>query len=298
MAGYRGLKATAAQPARAVRLCAAFVVLLMGADRVCAGKVRPAKGSELVLESPSAQAEARRLLLKHRWTGEKLDVIYKIGSDYQPDVMAQIDWFMRDWRCNEAIVMDPKLIDRLYAVQKSAGWRRPIIVISAYRSEGYNASLLLAGRTVDPNSQHMSGRAVDIYAPGIGIDRLGRIAEENADGGTGLYPFSGPKFVHLDTGPLRKWTETNPAEIRKLNLPKRERKPLKLDCSMTMAQALHDIPLNDVLASLPVGAAAAGKPETPSLAIQGHGNVATMREGPCELSSPPQRINPSALFID
>lgn len=221
------------------------------------------------LDFPDRKPEMRRLRLKHRWTGEHLDIVYKIGGAYQPEAMAEINRFMRDWRCDKITTMDPKLIDRLYDLQQAVGDRRTIRVISGYRSEGYNASLLLAGRTVDPNSRHMFGQAVDVYVPGVSMERLEQIAEEHETGGTGYYPFSGPRFVHLDTGPVRHWTEMDPAKRRKLDLPKRARKRLKLNCSLTMAEALREVPVSDAIASLPQGAAtpAVGKFRKASLAL-------------------------------
>jgi uncharacterized protein YcbK (DUF882 family) len=254
---------------------------------------------------PERKPELRRLRLKHRWTGEQLDIVYKIGGAYQPEAMAEINRFMRDWRCDKSTRMDPNLIDRLYELQQAVGTLRTIRVISAYRSEGHNASLLLAGHTVDPNSHHMFGQAIDIYVPGVSMARLKQIAEGHESGGTGYYPFSGPRFAHLDTGPVRRWTEMDPAERRKLDLPKRARKRLDLNCALTMAEALRNVPVSDAIASLPAGAAtpdernvhqvslALPPPETAN-AGQGSqhshehaGQSSLAKERPCELANPP-----------
>lgn len=264
---------------------------------------------------PERKPVTRLLRLKHRWTGERLDIVYRIGDHYQTEAMAEISWFMRDWRCKKAIDIDPRLIDRLYDLQEAIGKNRRISVISAYRSEGHNASLLRAGRTVDPNSQHMFGRAVDIYVSGFGANRLRREAEKHHAGGTGYYPFSGPRFVHLDTGPTRHWEEMDPAVRRRMNLPKRARKPLKLDCSLTMDEALRDIPLSDVIDALPVGAVAEPAPNIQrarlaladpiaddrsgidDIALDGEG-ASTDRNGPCEIGDPRARLDPVSLLRD
>lgn len=258
---------------------------------------------------PERKPEMRRLRLKHRWTGEQLDTVYKIGAAYQPEAMAQINRFMRDWRCDKAREMGPKLIDRLYELQETAGQHKTITVISAYRSEGYNASLLVAGRNVDPNSHHMYGQAIDVYIPGMKTEQLKQVAEEQQTGGTGYYPFSGPRFVHLDTGPARRWTEMDPAERRKLDLPKRERKPLQLNCTLTMTEALRDVPASDAIASLPEGAAMpeARNVQTASLALHSAEAAALNRasqsrhkiihksnsdtEPPCKIGNPPKALN-------
>lgn len=228
-------------------------ILLAGVAQPCSAFAIEV-GVSSTAELPAHKPETRLLRLRHRWTGELLEVVYKIGDVYQPDAMAEINHFMRDWRCNKTIAMDPKLIDQLYALQQAIGGKRTIRLISAYRSEGYNASLLRAGRTVDPNSQHMSGRAVDVYVPGVPLDRLSKAAEAELDGGIGLYPFSGPRFVHIDTGPKRRWAEMDPGERRKLGLSKRPRTKLVLDCELTMAEVLREIPVDEVIAALPAGA--------------------------------------------
>jgi uncharacterized protein YcbK (DUF882 family) len=210
---------------------------------------------------PGHKPDIRVLRLHHHWTGEELDVIYRIGDTYQPGGMLEINQFMRDWRCNKATAVDPRLVDRLYELQMALGSRRTMRLISAYRSEGYNASLLRAGRTVDPDSQHMFGRAADIFVPGVPLLELKKVAETVAMGGTGYYPFSGPRFIHVDTGPDRQWAEMDPAVRRKLNLPRRDRKPLKLDCSLTMAEVLREVPVGQVMAALPVGASTHSNPD-------------------------------------
>lgn len=204
---------------------------------------------------PESKPQMRTLRLTLHWTGERLDVVYRIGDAYQPEAMARINHFLRDWRCNKTMEMDPKLIDRIYELHQQIGARQTIRVVSGYRSEGYNASLLLAGRTVDPESQHMFGRAVDIFVPGLRTEKLKDAAEAQALGGVGHYPFSGPRFIHIDTGPQRHWTEMDPAVRRRMGLAKRGRTRFKLNCDLTMADALREVSAIDAIAALPPGAA-------------------------------------------
>ncbi|NJM34331.1 MAG: DUF882 domain-containing protein [Rhodomicrobium sp.] len=219
---------------------------------MAAGSTAP----EAAVAISGPKPETRRLRLKHHWTRESLDAVYRIGDVYQPEAMAAIDRFMRDWRCDKTVAIDPKLIDRLYEIQQAIGEHRTIRVISAYRSEGYNASLLAAGRTVDPDSEHMLGRAVDIFVPGLNAERLRDVAESHGQGGVGYYAFSGPRFVHVDTGPDRRWAEVDPGVRRRLGLPGMRRQKLQLDCSLTMAQVMQRIAPMEALAALPPGAAA------------------------------------------
>jgi uncharacterized protein YcbK (DUF882 family) len=198
--------------------------------------------------------------MRHHWLRQSIDLVYKIGDDYQPEAMAEISRFMRDWHCEKTIAIDPKLVDRLYELQQSIGPNRTIRLISGYRSEGYNASLLAAGRIVDPHSQHMFGRAADIFVPGMSADRVREAAEEQEQGGVGYYPFSGPRFVHIDTGPERQWTETDPAVRRKLGLRSNPGRKFKLDCNLTMDEVVAEISPVKVFAALPQGAAVAPDP--------------------------------------
>jgi hypothetical protein len=89
----------------------------------------------------------------------------------------------------------------------------------------------------------------------LNADKLKEAAEAQVLGGVGHYPFSGPRFIHIDTGPQRHWTEMDPAVRRRMGLAKRERTRFKLNCDLTMADALREVPAIDAIAALPPGAA-------------------------------------------
>jgi hypothetical protein len=55
---------------------------------------------------------------------------------------------------------------------------------------------------VADNSQHIYGRALDIYLPAR-LDVAMESARAMQRGGVGWYPES--HFIHLDTGPVRNW---------------------------------------------------------------------------------------------
>ena len=202
----------------------------------------------------------RTISLRHRWTHEELTVVYRIGNGYQAEALAQLNWLLRDYRCSKYTTMDPKLIDLLYELQQELKPRGPIQIVSAYRSEGYNASLLRAGRTVDPDSQHTLGRAADVIFPGVPADQVRAAAEAHGIGGVGYYPFSGPVFVHVDTGPVRHWAERDPRVARAMGLHPPRRTRLDLDCSLTTEQVLEEIPPAQAYAALPPGAASKPHP--------------------------------------
>ncbi|MBC8049633.1 MAG: DUF882 domain-containing protein, partial [Chitinophagales bacterium] len=209
------------------------------------------------------EGEIREISLRHVWTKETLTAVYKVDGEFQPEALAKINYLLRDYRCERTIDVDLKLIDLMWELNNELGRTGPIGVVSAYRSEGYNASLLRAGRVVDPHSQHMFGRAVDVVFPGVSLQALRDAAARRGIGGVGHYPFSGPPFVHLDTGPVRRWEEMHPAQRRSLRLPMRARRRLQLNCDLKMADVLQSISETEAIAALPEGAASVLTPKLP-----------------------------------
>src|SRR5205085_7110069 len=58
---------------------------------------------------------------------------------------------------------------------------------------------------VAQHSQHMIGKAMDFYIPGVALSKLREIGLRMQVGGVGYYPTSGSPFVHMDTGGVRMW---------------------------------------------------------------------------------------------
>jgi uncharacterized protein YcbK (DUF882 family) len=254
----------------------AFALVLGGFFCTRDGRAQTQDGAAVPNPPPPVLAfpAERRISLKHHWTGEELSVVYRIGDSYQPDALASISHLLRDYRCNKVVAIDPKLIDLLYELSQELSPRSPIRVISGYRSEGYNASLLRAGRTVDPDSQHTLGHAMDVIFPGVKADRVRVAAEARGLGGVGYYPFSGPVFVHLDTGPVRHWVERDPKERRALGVA-RHRSRVALDCSLTISKVLEEIPAALAYAALPPGAS-----------TRPHVEIESQPSAPVEMSRP------------
>ncbi|NHX28270.1 DUF882 domain-containing protein, partial [Escherichia coli] len=55
--------------------------------------------------------DIRRISMYSGRTGETLDVIYWIEGEYIKEAAKEINYFMRDWRQNEATNMDLRTID-------------------------------------------------------------------------------------------------------------------------------------------------------------------------------------------
>jgi uncharacterized protein YcbK (DUF882 family) len=145
----------------------------------------------------------RRLAFQNLHTGEALHTVYWANGDYLPDALRDIDWLLRDFRTDEVRPIDPRLLDLLRDLQARLGTRAPFQVISAYRSPETNAMLAQRSDGVAQNSLHMQGMAIDIRVPGRLLNQVRDAAQSFRAGGVGYYPQS--DFVHIDTGPARRW---------------------------------------------------------------------------------------------
>lgn len=142
-----------------------------------------------------------RLVNAHTW--EKQDITYCVRGNYDPDNLGKIDYLMRDHRRNVATAMDVNLLDSLVRLHASLETDEAIHVLSGYRTPETNAELRKQSLGVAKYSLHMSGKAADIYIPGIATRTLQEAALAMQSGGVGYYAKSG--FVHIDSGRIRHW---------------------------------------------------------------------------------------------
>lgn len=159
------------------------------------------------LITPSdAAGENRVISLYHVNTKERLTVTYMSNGRYVPSAMKKLNYFLRDWRRNEVIAIDPTMIDLVWELHADLGSKAPINVVSGYRSASTNGFLKRIGRGVAKKSQHILGKAIDINFPDVPTKRIRNIALVRQMGGVGFYPTSGPRgFVHVDSGSVRQW---------------------------------------------------------------------------------------------
>jgi uncharacterized protein YcbK (DUF882 family) len=153
----------------------------------------------------AAFSDTRTISFYNIHTKETVTVLYKKKGRYVPDAMDQINWILRDWRKNEKTRMDPGTIDILWEMHTELGSKEPIHVISGYRSPGTNDMLRRTVGGQASNSQHTTGKAVDVSFPDVSIKQLRYAAMIRELGGVGYYPTSGIPFVHVDTGRVRHW---------------------------------------------------------------------------------------------
>lgn len=157
------------------------------------------------LESAEANGDTRTLTLHHLHTDENITITYKRDGRYDDEALRKLDHFMRDWRKDESVHMDPRLFDIVWEVSRAFGGNRVIQVVCGYRSPGTNAMLRRRSRAVAQFSQHTLGKAMDFYIQGAGLEETREAGMRLQRGGVGYYPTSGSPFVHLDVGSVRHW---------------------------------------------------------------------------------------------
>lgn len=147
--------------------------------------------------------DIRRLRMHSGRTGERLDAIYWIEGRYVPEVLREINHFMRDWRDNRTISIDTRTLDIMCATHRLLEADQPYALLSGFRSPQTNAMLRARSRNVARNSLHLTGEAADVRLRGRTVRQMARAAAALQAGGVGSYSRS--DFVHMDCGPVRNW---------------------------------------------------------------------------------------------
>ena len=242
----------------------------------------------------SAASGDRTLYLYHTHTKQTGRFTYKRNGQFDQKVLRQLNVFLADWRTKEPTKMDPALFDLLWSVYQEVGASQPISIVSSYRSPKTNAMLAKRSSGVADNSQHIKGKAMDFYIPGINLTKLREVAMRHQVGGVGYYPTSGSPFVHLDTGNVRAWPRMTRAQLKKvfpdgrtLHLPT-DGKPLSGEgrqYAQAQWQKCHAVPCNGrvatgpvtMLASLDEAPVPAAKPRTLMSTLFGDGDQEQQR---------------------
>jgi len=145
-----------------------------------------------------------RLRFFHTHTGERLDIVYRVGNEYIPGALARVDEFLRDHRTGDVHHYDPRLLDLLNDLLASV--RRTgaeLNVICGYRSPWSNSFLRTHTSGVAEHSLHMEAEAIDIRLPGLKTSAFRDAALALHRGGVGYYAKS--DFIHVDVGRIRRW---------------------------------------------------------------------------------------------
>ncbi|OSP55233.1 DUF882 domain-containing protein [Pseudoruegeria sp. SK021] len=148
--------------------------------------------------------DIRRINMYSGRTGESLDLIYWVDGKYVKDALAEVNYFMRDWRENKAIAIDPRAIDIMAASHKLLEVDEPYLLLSGYRTPHTNAMLRGNSSRVAKKSLHMNGQAADLRLKNRSVSQMAKAAAAVSAGGVGRYYKS--NFVHMDSGPVRTWS--------------------------------------------------------------------------------------------
>jgi uncharacterized protein YcbK (DUF882 family) len=166
---------------------------------------RSALSSAIPVEPAAYSTEPYRLRLHNLHTLEDIEIVYRIGDNYQPDAIARLNYFLRDHNTQDVIAYDPREFDLLHDILRRLG--RPsatIEIVCGYRTQETNSILRASSQGVAEHSQHILGHAIDIRIPGSTTPRIRNAALSLNEGGVGYYPTS--HFVHVDVGAIRTWT--------------------------------------------------------------------------------------------
>lgn len=189
---------------RLLRLCFAVIVALTTVIPTTTVSVAAAPGGD------------RTIYMRHTHTGDVGKFTFRRNGQYDKKVLRELNVFLADWRTKEPTNMDPALFDLLWTVYQEVGATQPINIVSSYRSPKTNNMLRAKSSGVAENSQHMKGKAIDFFIPGVKLSTLRETVMRHQVGGIGYYPTSGSPFVHADTGSVRAWPRMTRAQLKKV----------------------------------------------------------------------------------
>jgi uncharacterized protein YcbK (DUF882 family) len=164
----------------------------------------------------TAASNDRTLWLYHTHTGKTGKFTFKRNGQYDAAALRELNLFLADWRTGTPTKMDPALFDLLWEVYQDVGGQQPYSIVSSYREPKTNAMLASKSSGVAENSQHMTGKAMDVFIKGVSLSALRAAAMKHQVGGVGYYPTSGSPFVHIDTGSVRAWPRMTTAQLKKV----------------------------------------------------------------------------------
>ncbi len=147
--------------------------------------------------------DVRKIRMYSGRTGESIDTVYWIDGEYIDEALTDINYFMRDWRRDEATNIDTRTIDIMAAAHNLLDVSEPYLMLSGYRSPQTNALLRSRSRGVARNSLHMQGQAADLRLSSRSVGQIFNAAKACNAGGVGRY--SSSNFVHMDCGQIRSW---------------------------------------------------------------------------------------------
>lgn len=176
--------------------------LILAAAVAAALPLHPAAQAARVMPPEQASASPRRLRLRHAATGACFAGTYHTGRALDPAAMAELSFVLADSHTGAVRPFDPAAIDILWEVASRTRLDGEIVILSGYRTRATNRAVNGAD-----DSQHLRAGAVDVQLASARLGAFGEAALALGRGGVGLYRRRG--FVHLDSGPVRRWGEAD-----------------------------------------------------------------------------------------
>jgi uncharacterized protein YcbK (DUF882 family) len=148
----------------------------------------------------AARADApRRIALRHSATGAEFSGIWHDGTRADPAAMRDLSAVLADPGCPPR-PFDADAIDIVWEIAVRTRLNGALEVRSGYRTPQVNRAVHGAG-----DSLHLRASALDIGVPSGRLPAVADAALRMGRGGVGVYRQRG--FVHLDSGPVRNWSD-------------------------------------------------------------------------------------------
>ena len=119
--------------------------------------------------------------------------VYSLERDGEKKLAT--DFRVREFKCRDGsdpIFVDSDLVEVLQKIRTHFG--KEVNINSAFRTASHNAKQKNASRY----SQHLYGKAADIWIAGVSVDTLAAYAETLLQNRGGIGRYYNDKFVHVD----------------------------------------------------------------------------------------------------
>ncbi|MEO6299015.1 MAG: DUF882 domain-containing protein, partial [Paracoccaceae bacterium] len=121
--------------------------------------------------------DVRRVKMYSGRSGESVDTIYWVDGAYIPEVLNEVNHFMRDLRADQSIKMNPQNLDIIAATHHMLDVNEPYMLLSGYRTPATNAMLRSHSKAVAQHSLHMSGMAADLRLKSRTVGQMAAAAQ-------------------------------------------------------------------------------------------------------------------------
>ena len=150
-----------------------------------------------LLPRASRASTPKRLALRHAATGATFAGPWHDGAAPDPAAMRDLSATLADPGCTPPLPFDPATIALVWEIASRAGLGE-LDIRSGYRTPQVNRRVHGAG-----DSLHVRASAIDLGVPRGRLGMVAEMAQLLGAGGVGVYARS--SFLHLDTGPVRRW---------------------------------------------------------------------------------------------